>query len=634
MNLPKAIDISTWQDSSSTPQHIDFTKPKQYDIKLIINRATMGLGIDDDFLYNWEQEKLNNYYRTAYGFWDYRLGVSTTKNQALSFVRDINKAKDIAGLPEFPVLWMDFEQPLSTWPALPSRLECLSSIDTYMKTVEDALGIECGLYTSSRHIKYNLSVFSGTTCVTPIPPWLKAKKLWVAMWPDSKYFLSGETIEEYIDRVNFRPNIYGQWDSWFIWQYGPDLRGKQMGMESAEVDADYINLSESDLEKFINKDNGDIQNMYETNAKTLYVSSDHKVANWDALASQVDGVVFIRAAYVPVWQWTNGVQSGKYIVFANIKNDDDYLREDPDYKTNFAEAKKRGLKVIAVAEFNPIYDRDSNFDGHYQIDQLKKILTFVGDYRADAYSVQVLQFQWVESNMVKTMPANNFAKAIRIYLEQIYAKFGKTVFVWSQTNPLKANFVVNNERYDYNKEFTIMFDLKNAGEPSIPVAFTYLPASWKTATGMNSMVNTLAEAVAKFPSLTSSDVDMNMKIGSYQGWMAKSGNGKFNHGFWGMFGPKSPVMLNSAYMEPIIFDCDKAELFKWMLWTESVPPDDDGNPGDDDDGDIDLTEVNTKLDKVLANQALILKGIEDLKSVFSKFSGTNSFKSFLSGVFK
>jgi len=35
----KGIDVSTYQDASTTPQRIDWTRPALYDVKFVINRA-------------------------------------------------------------------------------------------------------------------------------------------------------------------------------------------------------------------------------------------------------------------------------------------------------------------------------------------------------------------------------------------------------------------------------------------------------------------------------------------------------------------------------------------------------------------------------------------------------------------
>lgn len=272
------IDVSTFQDASTTPQRIDWSKPKQRGVSFVINRAIFGTEIDQDFYHNFEQQKLFGYVRSTYGFLDYRRGLQDMINQARAYA---NAIKNDVG--EMNMAWVDFEQPTSTWPALPSMAACWDLIYAYTDTVEQALGVECNIYTRPSHIKYNLSywvreVSNGyivDVCKIPVPDWLRNKKLWVAAWPSIPLTHAGMSLEDYIALVNWQPNLYGQWDNWFIWQYGTPAEGLEMGMESKDIDKNFFNGTEQDLLNFVSDTQGE-QHMYKDNAIGLYTTS----ANW------------------------------------------------------------------------------------------------------------------------------------------------------------------------------------------------------------------------------------------------------------------------------------------------------------------------------------------------------------------
>ena len=318
--------------------------------------------------------------------------------------------------------------------------------------------------------------------------------------------------------------------------------------------------------------------MFENNALSLYIKSDYKILDWDALAASVDGAVFIRAAYVPLSAYLDPA-SGKTVQIPNYdtaKTDDDLLREDPDYRGNRAKAKARGLKVVAVIEINPAYDKDSNFDGKNQVNQIKRILTGLDDAKGDAICVQIIYNQWVENSKIVTIPAANFKKAVSVLFQDLFNAFHQTIYGWSQAGVLKYNA----GGYNYLEQFTTWLDTANRGEPTWPFGFTYLPAAWKQT--WKTPVQTLREAVNLAPALTTSEADSNLRIGSYTGWAMKNEAGNmYNHGFYALFGCYLPFVRSAAgaaiMVEPIIIDTDKIGWFLWMGWSlgpvaDTVPP--------------------------------------------------------------
>jgi hypothetical protein len=255
MTLPctLAIDISTFQDSPLTPTtHIDFTKPHFYNIHLIINRATFSIYPDDDFPYNWQQEKLQHYIRSAYGFYDYRPGNPGVAAQAYALVSALIKDPG-----EFPVVWMDIERPIATWPLLPKPRVILAAMKQYALIVESGLpGKTCGWYMNPGMIKYLMSDWFAWQ---QYKAFILARPLWVAAWPDwlnpkntgIYKALPGETLEQWINRLNWKPNLYNQWVKWLIWQYGTPTYGIKYGMDgSKEIDCDFYNGNYEELLAF------------------------------------------------------------------------------------------------------------------------------------------------------------------------------------------------------------------------------------------------------------------------------------------------------------------------------------------------------------------------------------------------
>lgn len=557
----KGIDVSTYQDASTTPKRIDWTRPALYDVKFVINRAVFVAAKDDDFDYNWEQQR-GKYLRGAYGFWGYWPGASSIDAQVRALV---DALKNDPG--EMPVIWADVEKASSSYPDIPDRTTALPLLERYMKGIEDGLGKGTGIYTN----------LAGIFKLSPIPQWLLDKPLWFA-WPFTPP--AGETAEEYIERTGLRPPVKG-WPSYKIWQYSWKGPGLQMGMESHGLDMNYFNGTEKDLLDWCGQNAGDGDggsSMFEDKMISLYIKSDYKVTDWDALCASVDGVVFVRAGYVPLTARIDPV-SGKTLYYPNYdtaKNDDDLLREDPDYRTSRSELRKRGKKVIPVFEYNPFYDKDSNWSGKNQVAQIKRILRGLDNAMGDAICIQVTYNQWIENSGVVTIPATNFKKGVSLLFQDLFAEFKQTVYGWSRSNVIKFN----DGHYNYLEQFVTWLDGANRGEPTWPFGFTYLPAAWKKVWGAS--VNTLRESINLAPALTTSEADSELRIGSYTGWGMKNQAGNaYNHGFYALFGTYLPFIKDASgkavMVEPIIIDTDEETWFSWMGW-DITPPENDTTP--------------------------------------------------------
>lgn len=596
---PKLIDVSTYQDNSQTPQRIDWSKPKQHGIKGVVNRALFVATKDEDFDYNWYEQKRQGYIRSAYGFWGYWNGCPDVSIQARAFV---NILKPDPG--EFPIAWLDIEKANDNYPVLPARSISLPSIERYMKTFEDGIGIEMGMYTN----------IAGLAVLAPIPNWLMDKYLWIA-WP--LFPSTGETVDQFVSRTGVTPPISKYWSKpWLLWQNTWKGPGYDMGMESAGLDMDYFNGTEKDLNNFVfgteipedPQDDEDEQNeedttgMYENNAIGIYLKSDYKVTDYDKLVDQVD-VVFIRCAYVPLTHTYGGV---KYNAPDYAKTDDDLLTEDLSYKTHYLKIREsakrlnKHTKIIAVAEFNSAYDKDYEYKNDHQAQQIKRILNASGNYMPDAFCSQIMMDRWLEGTGVIEIGGYNMSRSMEYFFPTIIREMeGRTVFGWSQKKFL--------EQRDFYKFISIMLDNKNKGEPTWPFGFTYLPLSWKNV--WKTTVETVRDAVKLVAPLSTNEVNDYLNYGSYTGFRAKNESGSaFNHGFWGLFGCYVSYILNSAtnqpaMIEPIVFDTDWETFAKWMLWDVEIPEDPDDDDDDGNNENVDLSEYMKIVDFNVYKQA-------------------------------
>jgi GH25 family lysozyme M1 (1,4-beta-N-acetylmuramidase) len=228
MTYTLGIDTSTFQDSSQTAKVIDWTKPKLYGVKFVINRVTFCATPDDDFRTNWQAEKEQGYLRGAYGFWGYWSGAPAVDVQARAVVEALR------GDPgEMPVVWADVEKASNLYAELPPRAVALPMLERYMKGIEDGLGRGTGIYTN----------LSGILRLSPIPQWLLDRPLWLA-WPLSPS--TGESVEAYIERTKIRPPLK-QWPAFRFWQYSWKGPGLAMGMESHGLDMNYFNGTADEL---------------------------------------------------------------------------------------------------------------------------------------------------------------------------------------------------------------------------------------------------------------------------------------------------------------------------------------------------------------------------------------------------
>lgn len=395
----RAIDVSTWQDDSNTARRIDWTKPREQGVRLVINRAVFGHQVDDDFGYNWAEQKRLGYYRGAYGFWDYRPGAASTEEQARALV---NALKGDPG--EFPVVWMDVERPLSTWPALPNRDYCLTQIRRYTLIVEEALGKEVGVYMNPAMIQYLRSV---NGMLVNLPDWLRAKALWIAAWPSPP---DGEKLEDYIERKNWRPNLYGQWSRWLMWQIGV-WDGLAFGMESREVDANFIQMTDAELDELCGGTTEEPGGaMWEDNAL---------IAAFDKIGSNAE---ITRIDYAAL------KAAGLDAVLVNLGTSSDHLNYDEPYagaidnNTRYARlAAARAAGLIALGEYNysPVMDSVNSYNGRWVLQHINYVTSGAG--KPDGAVILTCErYKWWESTREVTCVPTMYAQDLRAVQSAIW----------------------------------------------------------------------------------------------------------------------------------------------------------------------------------------------------------------------
>ncbi len=207
------LDISTYQDSPYTSQHINFQKAAAAGAKFVIIRSSWSTIVDDDFAINWPNAKAAGLIRGAYHFYDYRY---PAQQQADFFCNLV--VNDPADLP----LAVDLEY-YGPYGPLPAASALHSALKTFFKVIEQKTGKQGMLYTNPSTLTYNL----GT-----IPAWLLKHPLWIA------HYISG-------NEPNCKP-----FPTWTFWQYTSKGDGYAYGMESANVDMNYFNGDYDQLRAF------------------------------------------------------------------------------------------------------------------------------------------------------------------------------------------------------------------------------------------------------------------------------------------------------------------------------------------------------------------------------------------------
>lgn len=209
----KIPDFSFWQDDPTTPQGIDFAQVAKKTNGVIL-RAGQGLFPDKTFQYNWQEAKKAGLSRGAYWYFDSRVA---PKRQA-----EVFSSLLINDPPELRA-WFDFEEEYGGeftgwkhWYDLMANFERL------------APNIEIGVYTGYYYWTEYTNIYLVVKPTTQQLAYFGRFPLWIAWYnPDP-------------------PKIPAPWSDWFMWQFTDDYPGSGWGVESHEIDMNYI---KSDLNK-------------------------------------------------------------------------------------------------------------------------------------------------------------------------------------------------------------------------------------------------------------------------------------------------------------------------------------------------------------------------------------------------
>ncbi len=207
------IDVSSWQDSNSTTQKIDWNLARSNGAVFAFIRCSYGMTPDEDFEYNWTAAREAGLLRGAYHFHNYRLNAS---EQASYFASRLSS--DRGELP--PIL--DVEKYYTPYP---DRDTWLAELQTIITTLKNAGHPRVTFYSNPDAILYTLS---------PIPDFLKALPLWIAHYG--------------VDAPS--TSAVAPWGRWTFWQYTPSGDGLAFGMESKGLDMNWFNGTEAELYTF------------------------------------------------------------------------------------------------------------------------------------------------------------------------------------------------------------------------------------------------------------------------------------------------------------------------------------------------------------------------------------------------
>jgi GH25 family lysozyme M1 (1,4-beta-N-acetylmuramidase) len=201
-------DVSFWQGV------INFYDMRQKTDALVI-RAGQNLWKDSQFDNSWREAKSHGIKRGSYYFYDDRVSPGKQAELWASLLRD--------DYPEMEI-WCDWENSYG------GGYKGLANVVAFMQRVEQLLpGIKIGLYTGYYWFRENSNAVTNASQYA----YLKAKPLWLAWYvADPAQVL-----------------IPNPWTSLFMWQWGTPPVGREYGVQTAELDMNWLNMTEADFQK-------------------------------------------------------------------------------------------------------------------------------------------------------------------------------------------------------------------------------------------------------------------------------------------------------------------------------------------------------------------------------------------------
>ena len=211
------IDVSKWQDDNSTPQKMDFSKSVDQGVKFVFIKASDRMGVDGDFLWNWESAKCAGLLRGAYHFlrWDVS-GIMQARFFCAALGDDLGELPLVADY-EAPPLWKNGKPYLYPSNALLFQfLEEVQTITGKIPMIYTSLG-----FWNSHGMKKGSNYFDQKWAYYP---------LWLAQYTKAE-----------------QPTLPKPWKKWLFWQHGVYPVGMQYGAESKSLDLNWFNGDLVDL---------------------------------------------------------------------------------------------------------------------------------------------------------------------------------------------------------------------------------------------------------------------------------------------------------------------------------------------------------------------------------------------------
>jgi hypothetical protein len=490
---------------------------------------------------------------------------------------------------------MDFEQPNNTWPSLPHPKTCHKLIRTYQSIVEDKLGVACGIYTSPKHIKY-LASWDGVLHdrgSTADLKYITDSDLWVAAWPIA---VSDMSVEQYIDSVKFRPNIYNLWQTWWFWQYTSSANGIKYGMEAHALDMNVFNGDINKLREFcklspVTKPPEDKpieiigDNMYEKNA--LLVSFD-KIGTNPAVAS----VDFAKLK-------ASGI-SGAVIRMGSSNNNFDYdhpessLFKSSTFEKFFDGAKAQKLFILNEFDHNPMIDSLNAKSSRKEVNYIKSLMN--GGRKGHGLMLTLEKNSWMQGTKLIPGSKINFVDMFKNYQSLFWSE--ERLVTGARTGDWFVDTLFDPTANPPTNAFVDALDQYNKAESTVPVFMAYWKKEKFTVTG------SFQDAIKDLDQpdvLTLSKLNM----GNHTEWSG-----------WEVATVYHPAVLD-AYGKPalfrlIIWNGDVASMYKYF---NSTPPTDPVVPPvvPDTEKDKKIAELTAKVAELTASNVALTATVKRLK---------------------
>jgi lysozyme len=277
------FDVSFYQDDNSTPQGIDFVKMRNYGTSFVIVKCGQNYYPDSDFRTNWENAKNAGIPRASYWFCD---DSDTGVNQAAKYVQFLREMGDMGEMS-----FADFET--GSWTDWRQLRFFIEEFQQRTGLSYDKIGVYTGWYWNE-HRPYSLTDLM----------WFSKYPLWLAWYTG--------------DVTSVRLPI--GWSECLIWQDGTPSIGKQVGVESLEVDHNIFNGDAVKFRKYFGADPVSVpqtgEKMYDCIVKSTTVpyANLRATPNGADIGDMLPGTAFVADRIEPdslSREWLHSITPGK-----------------------------------------------------------------------------------------------------------------------------------------------------------------------------------------------------------------------------------------------------------------------------------------------------------------------------------